>query len=341
MKSKKILAGLLTASILSLNTITAFAADTVQIMPVSDIGQIRGISPIKAELPSLQEFKFGSFTGKVKAITDFEGVEGSKFILVESSEGTEANIIISKDTYVLNNAKIAIGAVITGFFNANAPMIMIYPAQYNAEVVVVDNKDGNTKVDIFDKDMVSSDKSLKLNISDTTEIILQDGTAFKGELANRKLVVSYGASTRSIPAQTTPDKIVVLFEKVTPPIYQPGDVSAMDIVVNNKRITAPAAYTNEKGNVMVPLRAIAEALGYDVTWNNELQSVFLSKNISFRIGLDSYNYMKMAPIQLGTAPAIVEGKTFVPLSFFKEVTRLNNAYVFESQIVIDNEEPMK
>jgi hypothetical protein len=51
--------------------------------------------------------------------------------------------------------------------------------------------------------------------------------------------------------------------------------------------------------------------------------------------------MKMAPIQLGTAPAIVEGKTFVPLSFFKEVTRLNNAYVFESQIVIDNGERME
>jgi hypothetical protein len=92
---------------------------------------------------------------------------------------------------------------------------------------------------------------------------------------------------------------------------------------------------------MVPLRAIAEALGYDVTWNNELQRAFLGKDISLNIGSDSYTYMKMAPIQLGTAPTIVEGKTFVPLSFFKEVTRMNNAYVFESQIVIDNEEQMK
>lgn len=342
MKSKKILAGLLTASILSLNTITAFAADTVHIMPISDTSQIRGVSPIKAELPSLQKFKFGSFTGKVKAITDFEGVEGTKFVLVENSEGAEANIRISKDTYVLNNAEIAIGAVITGFFDANAPMIMIYPAQYNAEVVVVDNKDETTKVDIFDKDMVSSDQTLKLNTTDRTEATLQDGTPFKGELANRKLVVTYSTSTKSIPAQTIPDKIIVLFEKEAPPINQlVGDVSAMDIVVNNKKIAAPSAYTNEKGNVMVPLRAIAEALGYDVTWNNELQSVFLNKNISLRIGLDSYNYMKMAPIQLGTAPTIVEGKTFVPLSFFKEVTRMNNAYVFESQIVIDNEELMK
>jgi hypothetical protein len=341
MKSKRILAGLLTAAVLSLNTVTAFAANTDNLIPTGNTNQITEASPLKMELLSLEKFKFGSFTGKVKTVTDFEGVEGSKFVLVESSDGSEANIIISKDTYILNNAAIAVGSVITGYFDANAPMIMIYPAQYNAEVVVADNKDQCIKVDIFDKDLLSSDQFLKLNISDATEIILQDGTAFKGELANRKLVVTYGASTKSIPAQTTPDKIIVLFEKETASTNQLGDVSVMNIIVNNKKIEAPAAYTDVKGNVMVPLRAIAEALGYDVTWNNELQRAFLGKDISLSIGSDSYTYMKMAPIQLGTAPTIVEGRTFVPLSFFKEVTRMNNAYVFESQIVIDNEEQMK
>lgn len=342
MKSKKVLAGLLAATILSLNTATAFAVNADNVMPVNDAGQIIEANPIKSELPSLEKFKFGSFTGKVKAITAFEGVEDSKFVLVENSEGIEANIIISKDTYVLNNAEIAVGTVITGFFNANAPMIMIYPAQYNAEVVVVDNKDQNVKVDLFDENLISSDQFLKLNISVATEIILQDGAAFKGELANKKLVVLYGPSTRSIPAQTTPDKVIVLLEKEAAPVNPlPGDVSKMDIVVNNKKIEAPAAYTNEKGTVMVPLRAIAEALGYEVTWNNAQQSAFLGKAISLTIGLDSYNYMKTAPIQLGTAPTIVDGKTFVPLSFFKIVARMNNAYVFESQIVIDNEERME
>ncbi len=342
MKSKEVLAGLLTAAVLSLSTVTAFAASTDSISPTGDSQQIMNVNTVDNKLLSLEKFKFGSFTGKVKAITDSETVEGSKFVLMENSEGAEANLIISKDTYVLNNAEIVVGSVITGFFNANAPMIMIYPAQYNAEVVVVDNKDQNVKVDIFDENLLSSDQLLKLNISDATEIILQDGTAFKGELANRKLSVIYSVTTRSIPAQTTPDKIVVLSEKeAAPPEQYPGDVSAMDIVVNNRRIEAPSEYTDEKGTVMVPLRAIAEALGYDVTWDNELKTAFLGKAISLTIGMDSYNYMKTAPIQLGTAPTLVEGRTFVPLNFFKTVARMNNAYVFEAQIVIDNGEPMK
>lgn len=341
MKSKKVI-GLLTATVLSLNTVTAFAADTVNLLPVNDTVQVTDVKPIKAELPALDEFKFASFTGKVKAISDFEGVAGSKFVSVESAAGEEANIIIAKDTYVLNNAEITVGTVITGYFNGNAPMIMIYPAQYHAEVVVVDNKDQNIKVELFDENLISADNFLKLNIADTTEIILQDGTAFKGELANRKLVVLYGAATKSIPAQTTPDKIIVLNEKETPPAVQmPVEVSKMEIVVSNKKIEAPAAFSDEKGNVMVPLRAIAEALGHKVIWNNELKSVQIGQGISLTIGSSSYNYMKTAPIQLAAAPTIVEGKTYVPLNFFKTVMKMNNAYVFEGQIVIDNETPME
>jgi hypothetical protein len=342
MKTKKLLAGILAASILSLSTVTAFAANTDKPIPILDANQVQEATPIKAELPTLEKFKFNSFTGTVKAITDFEGVEGSKFVLVESSDGEEANIILSKHTYVLNNAAIAVGSVVTGYYDANAPMIMIYPAQYNAEVIVVDNKDYNVKVDLFDENLLSSDQFLKLNISDETEIILQDGTAFKGVLANRKLIVLYGASTKSIPAQTTPDKIIVLSQIEAPPIVDlPVDVSSMDIIVNNNKIEAPAAYSDNNGNVMVPLRAISEALGFEVTWDNNIKSAFLDKNISLRIGLDSYHYMKTAPIQLGAAPAIVEGRTYVPLSFFRTVARMNNAYIFEAQIVVDNGEKME
>lgn len=67
----------------------------------------------------------------------------------------------------------------------------------------------------------------------------------------------------------------------------------------------------------------------------------VGKSVSLTMGKDYYTYMKTAPIQLGTAPEVVNGKTFVPLSFFKKIIRMNNAYVFETQIVIDNGEIMK
>ncbi|MDF2532618.1 MAG: copper amine oxidase family protein [Clostridia bacterium] len=337
MKLKKTFAGLLTVTILSTSAVTAFAN-------IEDLTRMNGVAPIKDMIPISSELNegeqayFGSFAGKVKEIANFEAVEGSKIILLEDQAGNIANIIVSKDTYILNNAEIAVGSEITGYYDAKAPMIMIYPAQYNAEVVVVRNGEQNVKVDHFNKDLISSDNWLKLNILDATKILMEDGTAFEGQLTNRKLVIVYGVATKSIPAQTTPSKIVVLFEKADPVI---GDVSTMDIVVNNKKIEAIAAYMNEKGAVMVPLRAIAETLGFDVIWNNEEQSVMLGKNISLKIGEDHYIYMKTAPIQLGNAPEIKEGKTYVPLNFFREVTRMNNAYVFESQIVIDNEEAIK
>ena len=336
MELKKILAGFLSATIITFSSGTAFALYREDLTSQNEAGQI---IPIKAKLDEQEQIHYKSFTGTVKEIRDLEGVEGSKFVLLEDEEGLPANIIISKDACVLDNAEITVGSTITGYYDANKPMIMIYPPQYSAEVVVVESENQNVKFDIFNEDLVSADKSLKLNMSDDTEIILQDGTVFEGEVANRRLIVIYGISTKSIPAQTTPDKIVVLLEKAEEmPIF---DVSTMEIVVNKEVIQAPAAYTSEKGTVMVPLRAIAEALGYKVTWNNETLSVTLDKDISLTIGEDNYISGDNAPIKLGTAPELTGERTFVPLNFFKQAVKMNNAHVFEAQIVIDNGEVME
>ncbi|MEG6615025.1 copper amine oxidase N-terminal domain-containing protein [Peptococcaceae bacterium 1198_IL3148] len=326
MNFKKIFAGLL-VTMLALPAVTAFAADTGDTTIVSDVKQIN------------EQSHFNSFTGTVKKVTEREGVAGSKLVLVENEKGIEANIIVSDDTYILNDVEIAVGSEITGYYDSNAPMIMIYPVQYSAEVVAIDSKDQNIKVDIFDKNLVSADHTLKLNISNDTEVISADGKSFAGRLASKKLVVIYDVATKSIPAQTTPTKVVVLDgEQAIAPLY---DVSTMEMVVNNEKIEAPAAYTNEQGTVMVPLRAIADALALDVQWDDQLKSIILDKGISLKVGEDNYLYMGNTPIQLGTAPALVEGTTYVPLSFFRDVLQMNNAYVFEAQIVIDNGEKMQ
>ncbi len=318
MKTKRIAAGLLAVTILSLSSVPSLANYTENLKAVNISEQIN-----VAESQS----SFNSFTGTVKKITDFEGVKGSKYVLVENQDGQEANLIISNGTYVVNNEKIDTGSVITGFYDANAPMIMIYPPQYNTVVVsVAGSKVPCIKIDKFDKDLVSSDNMLKLNISKETEIISQDGKAFEGELTNRNLVVLYGISTKSIPAQTSPDKIVVLFE----------NVASKNIVVNNKTIEAPSAYTNQKGTVMVPVRAIAENLGFDVKWEGKTKTVMIGKGISLTIGKDNYIFMKTAPIKLGTAPEIVDGKTFVPLSFFKDVLSMETVNISDSDIVISD-----
>ncbi len=343
MKLRRIIAGASLIAILPFSSFAAFGSG--EALPTYDDLKQRGeIIPIGAEINKEAHSYFSSFTGTVKEIRDFEGVEGSKFVLVEDEAGGQANMIVSTDTYYINDQEIKVGTEVTGYFETDAPMIMIYPAQYNVKLVSVDYKDQNIKADLFDENLLSRDKELLLNISEDTEMITEDGKAFEGKLENRKLVVYYGATTRSIPAQTTPTKIVVLFEKAVPPILELPDlskVSEMEIMVNDKKVEAPAAYAKEDGTVMVPLRAIAEALKFDVIWNEADKSIFLGKRISLKIGEDYYTYMKTAPIQLGTAPELVEGDTYVPLKFFKEVASMNNAYVFEGQIVINDGEVMQ
>jgi hypothetical protein len=68
----------------------------------------------------------------------------------------------------------------------------------------------NVKVDFFNNDLVSSDGNLKLNLVPTTEIILTNDQPFDKYPGNRNLIVVYGPTTKSIPAQTTPYKIIVL-----------------------------------------------------------------------------------------------------------------------------------
>ncbi len=323
--------------------------------------------PIGEEIIEVPSFK--PFTGTVKEIRDAEFVAGSQYVFVETDEGKTAYLIVTEDTYFVNDRELMEGSVVTGYFDENLPIIMIYPPQYGAVVMIVEPLSENIKVDRFDDALVSSDNSLKLNITDETEIILQDGKPFTGELANRDLVVTYDVSTRSIPAQTTPLKVVVLFEKADSPVYDlpkpegdlllpdvelqpaplPGEsdrippirniATSLEIVVENRVIEAPAPFYNQDNMVMLPLRAIAEALGFNVSWNAEKQLVMLGDSFTATIGQDAYVDMSRdEPIALGAAPELMASRTYVPLQFFRDVIAMNNAYVFEAQIVIDNNE---
>lgn len=132
------------------------------------------------------------------------------YLLVENNEGDVANLIVTPATYFAYNIIISVGTEVTGYFPANAPVPLIYPPQYLITVIVPEPASENIKVDYFDYNLVSLDGMLKLNIEDNTRIVMQDGSSYRGILGNQLLVVYYGASTRSIPAITTPTKIVVL-----------------------------------------------------------------------------------------------------------------------------------
>jgi len=107
-----------------------------------------------------------------------------------------------------------------------------------------------------------------------------------------------------------------------------------EIVVNNEILEDAALPFLQDDIVMVPLRAIAEALDYDVTWNADLRSVQLGVAIHVWIGDNEVHLGRMAPIELSIAPVIVNDLTFVPLEFFHIVLG-QTVYVFEGQVVVE------
>lgn len=159
---------------------------------------------------------FQSFGGRVVRIDDFPGRHNDpltgcfKLFTVQDRNDSVVNFVIEPETYFVDHAKVKVGDRVTGFYDANAPVPLIYPPQYRAVVVAKDRLNQFVKVDYFNYQLISSDGSLKLNLSRDTEMVLENGQAFTLYPANRDLVVIYGATTRSIPAQTTPHKIIVL-----------------------------------------------------------------------------------------------------------------------------------
>lgn len=159
---------------------------------------------------------FQSFSGFITRIDDFwinesgEGAGCYKLMSVEDGYGTIVNFVVSPATYFVDHTMVRIGDKVTGFYDTNIAVPLIFPPQFRAIVMAIDTPYRNVKVDYFNSQLVSSDNNLKLNISPYTLIVLENEQAFTRNPANRNLIVVYGATTKSIPAQTTPYKIIVM-----------------------------------------------------------------------------------------------------------------------------------
>ncbi|NLK70987.1 MAG: hypothetical protein GX286_06070 [Clostridiales bacterium] len=159
--------------------------------------------------------KFKPFSGIVTKISGFftgdTNLEGCvKLMEVTNGNKEVVNFVITPNTYFINNVIVNVGDIVTGFYDANAATPLIYPPQFKAIVMAKNTKNYNVKVDYFNELLESSDGTLRLNISRNTKLSLINGQNFTGRITDRNLIVLYGPTTRSIPAQTTPYKIIVL-----------------------------------------------------------------------------------------------------------------------------------
>lgn len=92
------------------------------------------------------------------------------------------------------------------------------------------------------------------------------------------------------------------------------------VVVNGVQLEKKGYMDGDK--IMIPVRAIAEALDFEVKWIGETETVQLIRGANFitmQIGVDGYTFAKTAPMPLGKAPVEIEGTTFVPVDFADEI----------------------
>ncbi|MDL2248179.1 hypothetical protein LJB89_00580 [Tyzzerella sp. OttesenSCG-928-J15] len=286
-----------------------------------------------------------------------ESAAADKRILVESEAAGSIYYNISGETLVyslnsmepVNFDKISAGRKVSVFYNVYTPQAMSLPPQVTPEVIVLyDNEEtAFVKVDYFDENGLSSDKTLKLN---TGEEMLITGTDNRlktfDDARERNLLVFYSTGTRSMLSQTPPMKIVILNSPV--------------ISGNNIQIVEPETTTEEpqpeetlpegteentiqhtKESVLaqlstediitkdetryVALYKLAEILDYQLEWDSETAIITLRKTggaESYTIKNDTAEYgYNRAMLHFAKPPFIANSRTYVEETFIDVIVK--------------------
>lgn len=153
-----------------------------------------------------------SVTGIIQSISNMSENCCNLMATIITENGI-VNMVVTPDTYVVNNLRLRRGMSVIAFYDADAPAILIFPPQYRALIISQKSQQETVTVQRFDEDLVSYDNSLQLNIGANTMVTTTNGQPFTCNLGNRRLMVFYSNTTRSIPPQTTPRRVIVLCDE--------------------------------------------------------------------------------------------------------------------------------
>lgn len=301
-------------------------------------------------------------TYKVSAVSSFDGFKA----LLECTNGTDelTHLTISENTLLVDNQgnkidlnTIKEGSSVTMFHNITNPTLMVLPVRYTPDVLVLNTEnDGFVKADSFSDELVNSQNTLELNIDDSTVIEFANGAkmaASADDIKNSDAVVFYTTTTRSIPAQTTPSKVIILGDATDTSMFDIADEADSDVTEVPATIGTPdgvildeamgvdaenyatltvngnkvdAHFIDSEGVTMLPIRVVAEAMGLDVKWDESRQAVSVGTTqmgVFLQIGENKYSKAKMKAAELEKAPELVDigetSLTYVPVSFFADI----------------------
>lgn len=273
----------LSALIISTVGVTAFADEPVLISAKDTTTAV--------DTTEVAAAAYSALTGKITACENnehgysitFESNEMGTIILNEAENGC----LVFDGSKLADFTALKADTEVTVILDNNAPMTMSIPGQTNGAVAIVMNN--NAFVGKFNDDL-ESDK-LKLEIGDNTQILDVRGTKQilkADDIKGKEAVVVYGASTKSIPAVTTPDFVVILDNDadVEAPVETPDETKPEE--------TKPV----EK----VTLRKAFEEKGYKVEWTANDKPIVIS------------NDKVKAEVTIGSNQVVVDGDMVYEIS---------------------------
>ena len=284
-----------------------------------------------------EEARYIKYEGEVVEVivTENEEEKGYSILVKDNKEDPQNGLVahLNDDVIILNDKTMEFvfkdsfkeKMKVSIYYGQNTPMMMSLPGQLTPDIIIINEKEerGFVHVGNFNENLVSMDNMLALNITEDTLIVDVDGNKVdKEDLEDKNLIVFYTISTRSIPAQTTPEKVILVDKEEIENEEIEKKISVLDkISINKKEMDLNKPLYSKDGFIMFPIRQVAEELGYEVKWNNAEKSVELTKGpqwTKITIGQDNYNFAKMI-VKLGTPASINDSSTYVPLNFLREI----------------------
>lgn len=119
--------------------------------------------------------------------------------------------LMTKEGHQIGASAIPVKGKIIAFVDSREPLPMVHPPQIEPLLVIFNQygKKGEVSVGAFDEMLYSEQLKLKLHVNDSTEIVnLQGKRIDVSSLVGKLLFVFYEVTTRSMPTQTNPTKII-------------------------------------------------------------------------------------------------------------------------------------
>lgn len=284
------------------------------------------LQPVVQEEP---ESRFVENRGTIREVTDKEG--NRQVVLSKSGTKTEELILfnISDETLVYDIStqevtefsKLSKDAEIIVFSRANAPVGTSLPPLMSSYAIFAVSPKEEAKfvtVDFFNEKGLNAGNTLKLNVSQATKIVDLEGKTLTAEdIKNKNLIVFYDATTKSLPPQTSPSKIIVLNDDK---VEEPKENGISDIISALDK----SDIQEIEGVKYIALANVARKAGFDVEWKDDTKTVSVLKDkmtiYTITIGNKEYGYYK-ALRTLESAPRIIDSRTFIESSFFENFNK--------------------